>query len=213
MRYYTRPPQRNRKYSLSLDLKNPLRSESGGSVGKLKLSSVMKEKFEAAVTGGGTSRRDSMKSSNEEEVGKLGEDRKKILEQKLRGGGGAGERSETCCSVVVLLVLLSTAVLHKDLSALFLPSFRHFLDPELHRARHAFSGKLKKWDNVENVAATAVIPDAPSRKNGGGGGGGGVGGSIPLPPPPPPIGLMPGRSKSKNDGSESSSVYSPGERH
>ena len=86
------------KYSISLALKNPLRSESGGSVGKLKLSSVMKEKFEAAVTGGGTSRRDSMKSSNEEEVGKLGEDRKKILEQKLRGGGGAGEGSETCCS-------------------------------------------------------------------------------------------------------------------
>ena len=65
-------------------------------MGKLKLSSEMKEKFEAAVTGGGGSRRDSMKSSNEDEVGKLGEDRKKILEQKLRGGsssggGGAGE--------------------------------------------------------------------------------------------------------------------------
>ena len=79
---------------------NTLRSESGGSVGKLKLSSQMKEKFEAAVTGGGGggSRRDSMKSSNEEEVGKLGEDRKKILEQKLRGsssGGGAGESKET----------------------------------------------------------------------------------------------------------------------
>lgn len=70
--------------------KSTLRSESGGSVGKLKLSSEMKEKFEAAVTGGGASRRDSMKSSNEEEVGKLGDDRKKILEQKLRGGGGAG---------------------------------------------------------------------------------------------------------------------------
>ena len=77
------------------------RSESGGSVGKLKLSSEMKERFEAAVTGGGGggSRRDSMKSSNEEEVGKLGEDRKKILEQKLRGAGssgaGAGESKET----------------------------------------------------------------------------------------------------------------------
>ena len=81
----------------------------------------------------------------------------------------------------------------------------------MHRTRHAFSGKLKKWDNVENVAAAAVIPDAPSRKDGGG-----VGGGIPLPPPPPPIGLMPGRNKSKNDGvdgSESSSVYSPGKRH
>ena len=54
----------------------------------------------------------------------------------------------------------------------------------------------------------AVIPDAPSRKSGGGG----VGGGIPLPPPPPPIGLMPGR-KSKNDGgSDSSSIYSPGEK-
>ena len=76
-------------------LQIPPRSESGGSVGKLKLSSEMKERFEAAVTGGGGgSRRDSMKSSNEEEVGKLGEDRKKILEQKLRAGSrgaGAGE--------------------------------------------------------------------------------------------------------------------------
>ena len=64
---------------------------------------------------------------------------------------------------------------------------------------------------MENVAASAaVIPAAPSRKDGGG-----VGGSIPLPPPPPPIGLMPGRNKSKKEGdaSESSSVYSPGSRH
>ena len=70
-------------------------------MGKLKLSSEMKERFEAAVTGGGGggSRRDSMKSSNEEEVGKLGEDRKKILEQKLRGAGssgaGAGQSKDT----------------------------------------------------------------------------------------------------------------------
>ena len=76
-------------------------------MGKLKLSSEMKEKFEAAVTGGGGSRRDSMKSSNEDEVGKLGEDRKKILEQKLRGGsssggGGAGESRHKPCHLPFL---------------------------------------------------------------------------------------------------------------
>ena len=67
-------------------------SPSNGSVGKLKLTSEMKEKLEA-VTGGG-SRKNSIKStaskksdgSMEEAVGKLEEKRKLLMEQKLGAG-------------------------------------------------------------------------------------------------------------------------------
>ena len=98
-------------------------------MGKLKLSSEMKEKFEAAVTGGGSSRKNSMKSNNEDEVGKLGEDRKKILEQKLRGAGsgGAGE--------LQLKVHLTVSRLAPCTGFCTASSSRN-----LHRTRHDFQG-------------------------------------------------------------------------
>ena len=68
-------------------------SPSNGSVGRLKLTSEMKEKLEA-VTGGG-SRKNSVKSTTSKEdsmdvggdpVGKLEEKKKLLIEQKLGAG-------------------------------------------------------------------------------------------------------------------------------
>ena len=67
-------------------------SPSTGSVGKLKLSSELKEKL-VAVTGGETSRKNSVKSTgsrksddSSENVGKLEEKKKLLIEQKLGAG-------------------------------------------------------------------------------------------------------------------------------
>ena len=68
-------------------------SPSNGSVGRLKLTSEMKERLEA-VTGGG-SRKNSVKSTTSKEdsmevggdpVGKLEEKKKLLIEQKLGAG-------------------------------------------------------------------------------------------------------------------------------
>ena len=80
---------------------------------------------------------------------------------------------------------------------------------------HPYKGNLKKWDTVDEVNRSVIIPEAPKKDAQG------VPGNIPLPPPPPPGGLagvaalsnlMKPFSKATQRGSESpeSSVYSPG---
>ena len=81
------------------------------------------------------------------------------------------------------------------------------------------TGKLKKWDTVDEVHRTIEIPEAPKVGDGSSGSGkprvNKTG--IPLPPPPPAHLLKPlhvetshDKNASKNGGSPVSSFYSPG---
>ena len=88
----------------------------------------------------------------------------------------------------------------------------------LHRFPTTFVGKLKKWNTVDEVHKTMVIPEAPNRKTGPV-----ISGALPPPPPPPPLpgGLKPPpihlmkplhvvTGPEEPPSPESSSFYSPG---
>ena len=183
---------------------NPAQSDSpsSGSIGKLKLTSQMKEKLEA-VTGGG-SRKNSIKSNHskkspslegddEENSGLLAEKKKLLMEQKLGAGNFPHSISISLPSEIFFTVCTSITMLTKHVSS--------------------SKGKLKKWDTVDEVHKSIDIPEAP-KKNGTH-----HGSHIPLPPPPPPNqGLAKGvaalsslmrNAKQPGQQSPDSSVYSP----
>lgn len=101
------------------------------------------------------------------EVRKLNENMKILMEQKLGGGRNQSLKFE------ILSIFLSHLVFsyHTHLHSHPYLNFQH--NPAL-----ICSGKLKKWNTVDEVHRTVEIPEAPNRKSGPV--------NVPLPPPPPP---------------------------
>jgi len=114
------------------------------------------------------------------EVRKLDDRRKKLMEQKLGGGESQNTEKQTACTLL------------------------------LHPFPLPYTGKLKKWNTVDEVHRTVDIPEAPHRQSGL------TRAPLPPPPPPPPLqGAMRPHGAAADENGEppsptGSSFYSPG---